>query len=186
MTRASADEPDFPINLFPRQNSSSCPSSPEWASDFKPNNPSAWKASSAWKRPPTTTDIDGAGADQQAKEEEESNSARIPHLRRIERELKLMAAADTAAIVSKLGETWGSTKDVGAYEEIEMEKKRWMLSALQNMDQTIGTDTPSPARTRLPAGIPRKVLALHESPGGSPVCAALLLKSEPMEWEASR
>lgn len=81
------------------------------------------------------------------------------------REIEMMAAADPTIILQRLREVWGGSKDVSLYKEVEMEKKRWMLSALHNMDPTV--DTSRPSTLRVPLERVQKVLALYESEGKS-------------------
>ena len=57
----------------------------------------------------------------------------------MQREVKRMAAASPQIILVRLREEWGAAADAALYKELEMEKKRWMLSALYHMDHTQNT-----------------------------------------------
>lgn len=50
-------------------------------------------------------------------------------------EIKNMAVACPQSILVKLNEEWGTTTDAGFYRRLEMERKRWMLSALNSMHE---------------------------------------------------
>ncbi len=52
----------------------------------------------------------------------------------MQREMRKMKAASQDLILFRLREAWGAADDAVLYKELEMEKKRWMLSALHNMD----------------------------------------------------
>lgn len=84
----------------------------------------------------------------------------------MQREVKRMAAAGPIIILRRLQEEWKNTPDANWYKEMEMEKKRYMLSALYNMD--IITDLPGDERQlSSPRTVPRvqKILALYETAG---------------------
>lgn len=89
-------------------------------------------------------------------------------LRRMEQERKIMANATQLAILERLTERWGDMRDVDLYKELEMEKKRWMLFALHNMDQAMKSAMLSSPLPQIPGVQPRKVLVLHEPQGGYP------------------
>jgi len=74
-----------------------------------------------------------------------------------------MAAASAEIVVVRLNENWGNSSDASFYRELEMEKKRWMLSALQNMRMyTEGCDTCEIGKD---SGQGQRMLALFESQG---------------------
>lgn len=73
-----------------------------------------------------------------------------------------MAAAGPQLILSRLTEEWGVSADASLYKELEMERKRWMLSALMNRSLE---DMPYKAQAPKEERLVRKVLALFEPPG---------------------
>ncbi len=93
-----------------------------------------------------------------AQDEEEPDPTAMD-LSGMQREVKRMAAAPPQIILLRLREQWDSTADPVLYKESEMEKQRWMLSALHNMDRL----SPPPAVT-LPSE-QQRILALFETPG---------------------
>ncbi len=70
--------------------------------------------------------------------DDESSSMALD-LAGMQREVKRMAAASAHIVLLRLKEEWGTATDAALYKELEMEKKRWMLSALHNMDPTRDT-----------------------------------------------
>jgi hypothetical protein len=156
---------DLPVNFFPGPRSSLRPTSPSWATAFKPNNPDAWKPPEAWDcnppsevGPPTIDDIMEVP---EALEEECSMSLDIHGM---QREIRKMAAASPDVILFRLREVWRVSEDATLYKELEMEKKRWMLSALHNMDSP-DVDTSQPFEHKITAAKAYKILALYESQG---------------------
>lgn len=77
------------------------------------------------------------------------------------RELKRMEASNPESILFRLRETWGTAADAALYKEMEMEKKRWMMSALHSLDSLPDMEAAIPQKDR-------KVLALFESHGMYP------------------
>ncbi|KAJ3535127.1 hypothetical protein NM208_g6462 [Fusarium decemcellulare] len=85
-----------------------------------------------------------------------------PDLEMLHKEVKRMAAANPSVILSRIKEVW-STADESLHEELEMEKKRWMLSTLKHLDPVpkgLVSACSSP-RARETGNL--KVLALYES-----------------------
>jgi hypothetical protein len=80
-------------------------------------------------------------------------------------EIKKMAEADPTSILFRLKEVWSISKDAELYDEFEMEKKRWMLSALHNLDSPVDTGPSKPAPFKITPDKTQKVLALYESQG---------------------
>lgn len=146
------------------------PVSSGWASTFKPNNPDAWKPPTDWDCISGPTNAGGNEANQAAVDADKKNfSVPMPlDLRRMEQERKIMANATQLAILERLTERWGDMRDVDLYKELEMEKKRWMLFALHNMDQAMKSAMLSSPLPQIPGVQPRKVLVLHEPQGGYP------------------
>lgn len=84
----------------------------------------------------------------------------------MQREIRRMAAATPETILLRLKESWGPSHDAALYKELEIEKKRWMLSALHNLDPPdLDTSTSAPSKTA--AAKAHKILALYESQGAA-------------------
>ena len=150
-------------------------SSPTWSRGLF-NNPyeGGWKPPEAWDvspvPEPATLAIATAGIPEKAIEPEPSEAYSMSlDLNGMQRELKRMAAASPSIILVRLKEEWGKADDATLYKELEMEKKRWMLSALHNMDRNLEAESSRPSPSRLPTSRPPKVLALHESQGMLPL-----------------
>lgn len=80
-------------------------------------------------------------------------------LEAMKKEIKKMAAACPQSILVKLNEELGNAADAGFYKKLEMERKRWMLSALNSFHQT----TKKAGKLDIPGPDEQKVLALFES-----------------------
>lgn len=81
----------------------------------------------------------------------------------MQREVARMAAASAEIVTVRLNENWGNSSDASFYRELEMEKKRWMLSALYNMGMfTEGADS---GEVCTDSGEGKRMLALFESQG---------------------
>ena len=76
-----------------------------------------------------------------------------------------MAEADPATMLERLREPWEDMTGSRHYREVEMERKRWMLTALYHLDEASDTNRQRAPAPRPPRGEQRKVLALHESHG---------------------
>lgn len=170
MTFASEDL-DSPISLVPRTPMQ--PLSPSWVSAFKPNNPEAWRPPEAWNyNPPDPESIRPEKFMRfESQEDLTDSNAMALDLHGMGREIEMMAAADPIIILQRLREVWGNSKDISLYKEVEMEKKRWMLSALHNMDPSV--DTTRPSTLRIPSDRVQKVLALHETQAVATYLAAI-------------
>jgi len=88
-------------------------------------------------------------------------------LRDMQREIRKMAAASHQNVLQRLTEEWERSQDASFYKELEMEKKRWMMSALHNMEGHFRMDSRSETGRRASPG-PVKILALYESQGKPP------------------
>lgn len=83
----------------------------------------------------------------------------------MQREIRRMAAASHSIRLLRLKEVWGETTDASLYKELEMEKKRWMLSSLHNMDKPVEVDQPKAHPNKITPAKAKKVLALYETQG---------------------
>lgn len=80
----------------------------------------------------------------------------------MQREVKRMARANSRIILMRLSEEWGDSTDAAAlYKELEMDKKRWMLAALDKMDK--GMDERAVSEKAMAKS--EKILALFETQG---------------------
>ena len=70
-----------------------------------------------------------------------------------------MAAADQDTFWQRLTEEWGAWADAALYKELEMERKRWLLSALYSINPSPATGL---ARTTTPES---RILAYFETQG---------------------
>ncbi len=77
-----------------------------------------------------------------------------------------MKMASPEVILYRLKQEWEGAQEACVYRELGMEKKRWMLSALYNMDGVVdwgavpNLDGPLAASLRVP-----RILALYETSG---------------------
>lgn len=101
----------------------------------------------------------------QVPEQEEDRNPMAINLQDMERELTRMEAASHKEILERLRERWGSSKDAHLYQELEMNKKRWMLSALYTMDTDVDNDSSKPSSQKIAAKRADKVLVIHENKG---------------------
>ncbi|CAK7220684.1 hypothetical protein SBRCBS47491_004271 [Sporothrix bragantina] len=85
----------------------------------------------------------------------------------MQREILLMAAADQDTFWRRLTEEWGAWADAALYKELEMERKRWLLSALYSINPLPDTGL---ART---ATADRRILAFFETQATASYIAAL-------------
>lgn len=97
-----------------------------------------------------------------------SQKSRESEMRRMKHELEMMAVSDLATFLEHLREPGEDTKDAIQYKEFETDKKRWMLSALYNMDTSVKEAVSSHLPPQQPGAERRKVLVLHESDGENP------------------
>lgn len=93
----------------------------------------------------------------------------------MQREVRRMAAASSSIRLLRLKEVWGNTNDAGLYKELEMEKKRWMLSSLHNMDRPLELDRAKAVANKITPDKARKVLALYETQGKCSASDVLLV-----------
>ncbi len=135
-----------------------------WPIRFQIDNPDAWKPPDAWRCSPMNDPMLPTVRDrrQGAEENTDANSMTMD-LPAMQRELRKMAAANPQIMLIRLTEKWGCTPDATFCKELEMEKKRWMLSALYNLDKPREDEDLEHRQERL-AGDSR-ILALFETKG---------------------
>ncbi|KAK4215929.1 hypothetical protein QBC37DRAFT_311426 [Rhypophila decipiens] len=138
------------------------------------HSPDSWKPPEAWN----------CSADKEAQAAQAAQAT--PPLRRVtesvatasnvsldldamKKEIKKMAVACPQSILVKLNEAYGTTADAGFYKRLEMERKRWMLSALDAIhDQAKSVG----GLDEIPAPEEQKVLAAYESQSTTSYLAA--------------
>lgn len=74
-----------------------------------------------------------------------------------------MAAADQDTFWLRLTEEWGAWADAALYQELETERKRWLLSALYSINRLPDTGLVQTSTAE------RRILAFFESQGTSSV-----------------
>lgn len=83
----------------------------------------------------------------------------------MQREMKMMEAATPQTILTRLNEEWDDSQDPALYQEMAMEKQRWMLSAMYNVDRPSVDGSDNSSMVPAAQGQGQKILALFESPG---------------------
>ncbi|KAF5520548.1 hypothetical protein CGCA056_v008575 [Colletotrichum aenigma] len=166
---------DSPVNLFPGQPTprQSLRRVPSWTTSFKPNNPDAWKPPDAWDCSPAEVRTPMMDDVIEETPELETGLSLSMDLNGMQREVRRMAAASSSIRLLRLKEVWGDTNDASLYKELEMEKKRWMLSSLHNMDKPMDTDQTRNAPNKITPAKARKVLALYETQATTSYLAAV-------------
>ncbi|KAK0739690.1 hypothetical protein B0T21DRAFT_410022 [Apiosordaria backusii] len=83
----------------------------------------------------------------------------------LQMELKRMAQATPQVVLARLNEDWGTVTDPTIYQQLEQEKKRWMLASLHGMEQQTrgGDSTTSPVAGARPFLEGPDVLSLFDS-----------------------
>ncbi|OLN97624.1 hypothetical protein CCHL11_01187 [Colletotrichum chlorophyti] len=167
---------DTPVNLFPgpRTPKRSLRRVASWTTSFKPNNPDAWKPPDAWDCGPLPEARTPMIEDPiEETPEPDAGLSMSMDLNGMQREIRRMAAASNSIRLVRLKEVWGDTTDANLYKELEMEKKRWMLSSLHNMDKSTGADQTRGASNKIAPVKAKKVLALYETQATTSYLAAL-------------
>ncbi|CAK7270009.1 hypothetical protein SEPCBS57363_003888 [Sporothrix epigloea] len=91
----------------------------------------------------------------------------LGNLSGMQQEILQMAAADQDTFWLRLTEEWGAWADAALYQELEMERKRWLLSALYSINRLPDT------RLVQPSTAERRILAFFESQATASYIAAL-------------
>lgn len=121
-------------------------------------NPDSWKPPEAWNCPVDKPTSAPKQPHRFAEPAAAASSVSLD-LDAMKKEIKKMASACPQSILVKLNEEWGTAADAGFYKKLEMERKRWMLSALNTLH-----DDSNPGDTiDIPAPDEQKILALFES-----------------------
>ncbi|KPM43557.1 hypothetical protein AK830_g2990 [Neonectria ditissima] len=153
---------DSPVAFIPGLRIPSQPKAP-LALTFAPNNPEAWRPPEEWDCVSPESRI--ADLEQSINEMQISGSNKSPRLSSnfdlLQKEVKRMAAANPEVVLSRLKEVWSTAQDENLYRELEMEKKRWMLSALRHLDPVPQCNTPGDSMADLPSAAASTVLAFN-------------------------
>ncbi|KAK4680328.1 hypothetical protein QC764_212140 [Podospora pseudoanserina] len=117
-------------------------------------NPDRWKPPDQWKPKPGSVEeapIPATEASPVAQEaplvvpkrrvrlpkDTEAAYAATLRVQALQMELKRMAQATPEVALARLKENWGTVTDPIVYQQLEQEKKRWMLASLYGMEQQI-------------------------------------------------
>jgi hypothetical protein len=138
---------------------------PKYHTVFRVNKPDAWRPPDAWDCSPTVEIPPPLASDDLHRVIDNSDNDMSMDLASMQREVKRMASASPQIILLRLKEQWGCVQDATFYRELEMEKKRWMLSALNHVD--VARSGVRPAQPPSLAHRNQKILALFESKGES-------------------
>ncbi|KAK0626468.1 hypothetical protein B0T14DRAFT_562374 [Immersiella caudata] len=145
---------------------------------LRADNPDAWKPPDNWNHQ-ATSEAKSSAPNSAAPSPRKQDASQHPmslDLVAMQREIARMAAASAEIVTVRLNENWGNSTDASFYRELEMEKKRWMLSALHNMlrynegaaSGEVGSDD----------GEGKKMLALFESQATASYLAASYPKAQ--------
>ncbi|KAK0651762.1 hypothetical protein B0T16DRAFT_454187 [Cercophora newfieldiana] len=138
------------------------------------NNPDAWKPPDNWDSQSTTSAKKLTTPSSSPRRQDASQHPMSLDLKGMQREIARMAVASAEIVTVRLNENWGNSSDGAFYRELEMEKKRWMLSALHNMQRyTEGAGCTDPNESSKDSGEGKRILALFESQATASYLAAL-------------
>ncbi|KAM5356409.1 hypothetical protein ACJ41O_003055 [Fusarium nematophilum] len=159
--------PDSPASLSPGINLTPTRQKTPLPINFRPNDPDAWRPPDEWDCASTETQVPtcvNALDHELSKTLGEMQTDIGTDLETLQKEVKRMATASPAVVLSRIKEVW-SGADESFYEELVSEKKRWMLSTLHHLD-TVPKGNPAGSGHL-------KVLALYETQSTTSYLAAL-------------
>ncbi|KAK4453141.1 hypothetical protein QBC34DRAFT_217652 [Podospora aff. communis PSN243] len=137
---------------------------------LRADNPDAWKPPDNWSQGAPEAKSAPNSAAPSPRRQDTAQHIMSLDLVAMQREIARMAAASAEIVTVRLNENWGNSTDASFYRELEMEKKRWMLSALHNMQMyTEGANADHVAKD---SGEGKKMLALFESQATASYLAA--------------
>ncbi|KAK2072280.1 hypothetical protein P8C59_006644 [Phyllachora maydis] len=119
-----------------------------------PPQPAPYSAPSRAKLPPRKDLQQTPGSDN-----DKIDASLAMDLADVQRELQKMGAASHQMMLARMTEQWSGSLEGLFFEEHEMEKKRWMLTALHGLNSPPGDDS---TRGRNSAPRPTMMLALFE------------------------
>ncbi|KAK8101215.1 hypothetical protein PG999_011589 [Apiospora kogelbergensis] len=143
-----------------------------WDGGDQIGNPEAWKPPHDWDC--TSVRESPSSTEHRIRSPTPGESVHYlsPGLSALQREVRIMAAAGPELILANLKAGMTGSADAMVYKELEMNKKRWMFSALHqgegyaSLDQTIPRHNQRSTR-------PSKVLAIYETQASASFLAAL-------------
>ncbi|KAI0169495.1 hypothetical protein GGR52DRAFT_592105 [Hypoxylon sp. FL1284] len=151
---------------------------PGWNANERLGNPDAWKPPHEWdctpnKEQATRQDDDKLYMLLMSDDVEQCMS---PDLAALQREVRMMAAAEPDLKLANIKSTMGHASDAMVYKELEMTKKRWLFSALQHEGYIPLVDCvencPGSSGSSSSPRSPR-ILALYETQASASFLAAL-------------
>ncbi|OTB05235.1 hypothetical protein M426DRAFT_10834 [Hypoxylon sp. CI-4A] len=151
---------------------------PGWNDNDKLNNPDAWKPPHEWDCTPARENptVSEEARLHNSVVSNDSDQYRPPGLAALQHEVRMMAAASTELILANIKSTMGHSPDATVYKELEMTKKRWMFSALQNEGYVPIGQSPRGSSESLGSPMsqgPPRMLALYETQASASFLAAL-------------
>ncbi|KAK8136942.1 hypothetical protein PG984_004882 [Apiospora sp. TS-2023a] len=137
-------------------------------------NPDAWKPPNEWGCI-SIREVPSCSLDQRVHSPPPGDPTHClsPGLSALQREVRIMAAAGPELILANLKAGMGDAADAMVYKELEMNKKRWMFSALHQGEGYASLDQTMPPRDACSASRPPKVLAIYETQASASFLAAL-------------
>ncbi|KAK8046151.1 hypothetical protein PG996_014215 [Apiospora saccharicola] len=132
-------------------------------------NPDAWKPPNEWDCI-SIREVPSCSLDQRVHSPPPGDQTHClsPGLSALQREVRIMAAAGPELILANLKAGMGDAADAMVYKELEMNKKRWMFSALHQGEGYASLDQTMPPRDACSTSRPPKVLAIYETQGKAP------------------
>ncbi|KAI0598161.1 hypothetical protein F4775DRAFT_601601 [Biscogniauxia sp. FL1348] len=150
---------------------------PGWNSNDRLSNRESWKPPHEWDCTPTKESVSPSyeGKLRISPGSQVFDHCLSPDLAALQREVRIMSAASPELMLANMkSAAIGPAPDANIYKELEMNKKRWMFSALhQNggygeLVDHANVHTGSPVARNLP-----KILALYETQASASFLAAL-------------
>ncbi|KAK3685671.1 hypothetical protein B0T22DRAFT_537956, partial [Podospora appendiculata] len=159
-------ESSRPKNFFPN--------SPSWPKRLEAYCPESWMPPDTWDHCPPANDYQQVAEELHGTLETECTipAPSCMDLAGVQSEITRMAAEKPRVVLARLNEEWNSVEDASIYRELEMERKRWMLSTLQVMEREKTKNNMS-GNHNLGFNNDQKILALFESPAAASFLAAL-------------
>ncbi|KAK8065654.1 hypothetical protein PG997_012401 [Apiospora hydei] len=135
-----------------------------WNGTEQLGNPDAWKPPHEWDCT-LTRELSSSSLEHRVQSPAPSDGIHYlsPGLSALQREVRIMAAAGPELILANLKAGMGDATDAMVYKELEMNKKRWMFSALHQGEGYASLDQTIPPRDLQSTSRPPKVLAIYET-----------------------